>query len=729
MKFSALIRVELGRVFRNRQTWLVSALTALAPLTGYQVFRTTIGDSMAARYLANPLLAGGIAGTLCFAILMLSTLDKPLRNGMDALTDAVVHPVTLCVARFLAVLTAGMAATALIGLLYLPYTAWKLNIAFSLSDYVLAVLLFLLSGPVMGTLAAAICWQLTKRLDVSLVAILAALIVSRSSICRDSFLLQWSVPLVPTLSDAFGSAIVWRTACYSRLVWLCLLGGAWLLSLLCVRQYGKGLWGSFFRHARKISLPVLAAALFFCGGLLWQRQPFVDHTPAKWQELMETEPDRSNKALMLRRTELNVKIDSYTLGTMSGTANYHLQNASGAPQDLYFELNTGYTVRSVTANGRPIKWKDLKNDLIASREMCCVLPADAEIDLQVNYGGMAQMWNQMEYALDANVISDRNVTMTSKTLAPVVSGCVLVADDANITLYVDLKNGLIPVGTGALTKLADNTGKTASWRMEDTGTDRLFLYAGDYICKEIDAGNGTSIPFYYSQRYQSRLENGALDLMEQAVQYCTEHYGAKGNSDGAFQIVQTTAFNFGGFAVGNISGMGESYFSDDNLNDPDKGPDSAEILAHEIIHQWWGLSAQLMDMEDSAWNSEGITVYTTYRLMCRIKGEEYARENYVDKWKSTMNNLHASFYQRNPAYVDRLPERYQADIRATADGANWYDGNALMICRAAQIIGEDELDAVWARLFLEGGTEVPSYISVNDFLAACGLEKGAVGRE
>ena len=32
------------------------------------------------------------------------------------------------------------------------------------------------------------------------------------------------------------------------------------------------------------------------------------------------------------------------------------------------------------------------------------------------------------------------------------------------------------------------------------------------------------IQFYYSKRYQSRLENGALELMEQAIAYCTSHY-------------------------------------------------------------------------------------------------------------------------------------------------------------------------------------------------------------
>ncbi|MEM1485616.1 M1 family aminopeptidase [Oscillospiraceae bacterium PP1C4] len=570
---------------------------------------------------------------------------------------------------------------------------------------------------------------MTRRLDVSLVAVLAALVFSLGDWCRQSFLTQWCVPLVPTLSDAFGSAIVWRTALYSRMVWLCLLGGAWLLSLLCVRQYEEGLCSSFFRHARKIVLPLLAVLLLCGGGLLWRNQPFVDHSPTNWMELMDAEADRSNENLTLARTELDVAIESYRLGTMSGTGTYTIHNSSGQPQELYFELNSGYKIKSVTANGEDIPFEDLHNDLIASREIHCTLPAAEEITLQIRYGGMARMWNESGDHLDADVISRESVTMTSKTLAPVVSRCVLVPDTSTVSLRIALNSSLTPVGTGTPTKLTDNGDGTTSWLVEDTATDRLFLYAGDYTRVELDAGDGNSIPFYYSQKYRLRLENGALDLMEQAIQYCTAHYGPKADASNAFKIVQTTAFNFGGFAVDNISGMGESYFSDDNLNDPDKGPASAEILAHEIVHQWWGLGATLMDVEDSAWSDEGITVYTTYRLMRQIKGEDYAQKNYVEKWESTMENLAASFYRRHPEYIDRLPERYQNDILSNESGANWYDGNALMIYRAAQMIGEERMDEVWAQLFSQGGTEMPPFISLNDFLTACGLEKGAVGRE
>ncbi|MBU5626763.1 hypothetical protein KQI82_07525 [Oscillibacter sp. MSJ-2] len=727
MKRFSLYRVELKRLSRNPLTCLLAGLSALAPLTGHGLLTLTIGDSMSALYLANPMLAGGALGAVFFALMVLFSLDQARRSGIGDLSDAIVNPMRMAAVRLMAVWTVAGLTAAAVFVSYLPYTAWKLDIVFSLSDYTLSVCLLFLPGPIMGALAAAALWQLVQRLDVSLLAVLAALAVSMGTDCRQFFLAQWCVPLVSTLSDAFGSAIVWRTALYSRVVWIGLMGGAWLLSLLCVRQYGRGALGSFFRHARRSALPVLAAVLLCGGGLLWLWQPFSDHSPANWMECLDKEEDRFNEALTLEKTALRVRIKSYLMGTMSGDAAFTIRNSSGRPQELYFELNSGYAVRSVSANGKEIPFEDLRNDMLASRELRCTLPAEEEIELRIHYGGMPKMWNEMESQLNADTISARSVTMTSKTLAPVVAGCVAVPEEAEISLRIDLKDDLVPVGTGTATLLGTSGDGTNSWMVENTGTDRLFLYAGDFITTQLDADDGTSMDFCYSKKYQERLKDGALDLMEKAIQYCSATYGPRSGGEG-FKIIQTTAFNFGGFAVSGVSGMGESYFSDENLADPDKGPGSAEILAHEIIHQWWGLGATLTDPEDPCWNDEGITVYTTYRLMCRVMGREYAHRNYVKKWENTMSQLSASFYQRHPDYLNRLPERYQNDVSASAAGANWYDGNALMIYRAAERIGEEPLDDIWAKLYREGGTEMPPYITLGDFLGECGLEKGDVQR-
>jgi len=187
---------------------------------------------------------------------------------------------------------------------------------------------------------------------------------------------------------------------------------------------------------------------------------------------------------------------------------------------------------------------------------------------------------------------------------------------------------------------------------------------------------------------------------------------------------------FGGFARDNISAISEDSFTAINLQNKDIGASGAEVLAHEIIHQWWGLGVMLMDPEDLYWSSEGITTYTTYRLMKQLYGDKYAKENYLDIWENSINNTKNNFYVRNPEYREKLPEKYLVNLDTTLRSVNTYCGYAMMFNRAAELLGgEDKLDEVLKKLFLEGGTEFPPYISLNDFLTVSGLTKEELGIE
>ncbi len=135
---------------------------------------------------------------------------------------------------------------------------------------------------------------------------------------------------------------------------------------------------------------------------------------------MET-ADRFHEHLTTESTSLNVTIDSFLMGTLSGEASWQIRNNSGSPQELYFNLNSGYRVRSITANGEPLPFEDLKNDYIASRELRCTLPADEEISLVITYGGMPRIWNAQERELSGNYISSRGIYLASHHLAPTVA--------------------------------------------------------------------------------------------------------------------------------------------------------------------------------------------------------------------------------------------------------------------------------------------------------------------
>lgn len=63
MKFHSLFRVELGRLFRSRLTWAALGITIAAPVLGLTIY-SPLSGSLNCTFLANPALAGALAGAL-----------------------------------------------------------------------------------------------------------------------------------------------------------------------------------------------------------------------------------------------------------------------------------------------------------------------------------------------------------------------------------------------------------------------------------------------------------------------------------------------------------------------------------------------------------------------------------------------------------------------------------------------------------------------------------------
>ena len=67
-------------------------------------------------------------------------------------------------------------------------------------------------------------------------------------------------------------------------------------------------------------------------------------------------------------------------------------------------------------------------------------------------------------------------------------------------------------------------------------------------------------------------------------------------------------------------------------------------MAHEIVHQWWGLGNMFAsESYTDVWSAEGLTVYTTYRMMKEQYGEAYAKQNYVDVWQKQVDDYYQNF--------------------------------------------------------------------------------------
>ena len=180
------------------------------------------------------------------------------------------------------------------------------------------------------------------------------------------------------------------------------------------------------------------------------------------------------------------------------------------------------------------------------------------------------------------------------------------------------------------------------------------LYAGDYVRQDIEAG-GITVEFYYGRKHQAVMEAaGAADAVRAVVDYCTEHYGALSFGTGdTLKLIQSRVAG-GGYASDGASLLDEADFTTANLGNTGKGAVPGEVFIHELVHQWWGLG-NMFDVADetSPWSSEGLTVYTTYRIVKELYGEDYAQKHYVDQWQQEVDDYFLNFYVRHPEYLEK----------------------------------------------------------------------------
>ena len=162
-----------------------------------------------------------------------------------------------------------------------------------------------------------------------------------------------------------------------------------------------------------------------------------------------------------------------------------------------------------------------------------------------------------------------------------------------------------------------------------------------------------------------------------------------------------------------------------NLGDSSKGAAAGEVMIHELVHQWWGLG-NMFDTaeEDSPWSAEGLTVYTTYRIVKALYGEEYAREHYIDQWQQAVDDYYLNFYVRNPAYLQMLPEEERLQISNSLRYVRQYCEMPLKILKAEHLVGgEQAMDTILNSLFNRELDPMYPYLSYQDFLEACGLKE------
>lgn len=721
MKTMRLFPLELKRLLQSRLTWLMMALAVLSPALGLVLYKPATSTTMLSMYLANPAIAGGVAGAILFGLLTIFELDRACRSRVDILTDAVVSPLTTALTRLLALLMAAVLTVGLTMLVWLPISVGLIGAVFTGANYVLAYLLFMGLALPLGILAAAAAYQFTRRADLSIVLFIAFCALSLT-VWAAEWQLCWLNPCVWALSDDFSNLRVFRSVAWMRFTWLLALAGVWTVSYLCIRQYGKGVLGSLAASVRRIYRPAIALLLLVCSGTAYAAQPLVDQSnPDEMAMTFYEVPYAENVVCSGRSAQV---FPNTSTGSLSGTASYQFQNTSGQEQNVAFGINPGYTISNVQVNGADVPFSVSEYQEYNEAMLEVTLPADEQAELVMEYSGFPQESRNMSTMQGSKEISTEYLCLENSALSPRLMNVMPGENGYPATIEITLPASMtaIPFGSSEAEVIAEHDNDTKTWRYEANGTGGI-LYAGDYICENIEAG-GMTIEFYYGRKHQSVMEAaGAVEAVKSVVDYCTEHYGPLSFGTGeTLKLIQSRVTG-GGYATNGASLLDEADFTADNLGNADKGGGAGEVMIHELVHQWWGLG-NMFDTSDatSPWSAEGLTVYTTYRIVKELYGEAYAQEHYIDQWQQAVDDYYLDFYVRNPDYLANLPEDKQLEITGNLTYVRQYCEMPLKILKAEQLVGgEDAFDQILNRLFNRELDPMYPYLTYQDFLNACGL--------
>ncbi len=719
MKTLKLFPLELGRLLQSRLTWLIVLLTVLSPAAGLVLYRPATATTMLSLYLANPAMAGGVMGGVLFGALTVYELDRVSRSRADVLMDAAVSPLTMALTRLLALLAAAVGTLALTMLAWLPVSAGLIGSVFSGVDYALAYGLLMGLALPLSILAAGAAYQFTRRADLSLV-LFAAFAALSLTVWADDWQLCWLNPCVWALSDDFSNFRVFRSVAWMRLTWLAALAGVWTVSYLCVRQYGKGLFGSLARGVRRAYRPVIALALLACSGTAYAAQPFIDHSNPDLTVMSFYEIPYAEGVTFVSRSA-QVFPDT-AAGTVTGRASYRFENTSGQEQSISFGVNPGYTISNVRVGGADVPFTVSGYQEYNEARLEVTIPAEEQVELTMEYSGFPQ--ESLPTMQGGKELSDDYLCLENSALSPRVMN-VLPGENgypAAIEITLPASMTAVPFGSSEAEVVSKNDDSTRTWRYEDNGAGGI-LYAGDYVREDIEAG-GMTIQFYYGRKHQAVMEAaGAVDAVKAVVDYCTEHYGKLSFGSGeTLKLIQSRVAG-GGYATDGASLLDEADFTANNLGDAAKGGGAGEVMIHELVHQWWGLG-NMFDTSDSTspWSAEGLTVYTTYRIVKELYGEAYAQEHYVDQWQRAVDDYYLDFYVRCPEYLERLPEGVRLNISNSLSGMRQYCEMPLKILKAEQLVGgEEAMDQILNSLFNRELDPMYPYLTYQEFLDACGL--------
>lgn len=200
------------------------------------------------------------------------------------------------------------------------------------------------------------------------------------------------------------------------------------------------------------------------------------------------------------------------------------------------------------------------------------------------------------------------------------------ADCGSYDVRITAPGDVVVAATGEPADTADNGDGTTTRRWR-AGHVRYFAWVADrrYRVKRI-AWNDVTVTYLYLGREDKSLARG-LETVRAALDGYTTRYGPYPHR--TLVIAETPALGSG---VGGITYSQLVMLPAGLRHGSLPGLSYREILAHEIAHQWWGMTVGVRDAADD-WLNEGIAEFAAFdldRQRDRREGSAYRRGEYLN---------------------------------------------------------------------------------------------------
>ena len=729
-----LIKVELRRLLMSRKTYILMAINILIIGMGYIEYTREICsylflDSGASTVdnVIIPYAFGTLAGSLIWGISLLIDSDRIKKNRVKDIMSAFTDEKKLSLARILSYSVIVGLTLAISLIIYMPLCSKRMDYLFDYESYFVYPVIFYIPGMLITFFLCEAVYKLSENLSVSIIIFFVLTAAQLMPLFSNEFF-AWNIPVYSAVSDSFGSPAVIRLQGYTRILIIVAVILLWETGCLFIRKYGKNAFRSFLI---RIKQPVaLIKPVFFLAIMLVMiiKQPFVVNSPIVSLDDYNFYVDNKDGEAYYARDKRTLSFNTF-LGTMKGEDEILLSKVED--EDLTFFLGCGLELKSATLDEEPLDFtsfyddKDLSDVYFGIKKYIVKNPEKKTGTLKLTYAGYPAA-SRSEFSSGMSIpysrIGKKSIEINWDHMGPRYP--FLVGPD--VILYVNVPADHTPlIEADEMKREKENDDGTVCWKADYvTGN----LVSGSYNSDKVSYSK-EDVYFKYSSKYADTVKSNDLDAaICDVFEYCDKHIGEIDKySDGIevpdIKIIQTSAENGSGYAGNGVVAMSEDFMSPSTLKDSKAGTNMNETFMHEIIHLYWG-DLGLKFEDDGLWSAEGLTVFTTYRIVKEKYGELYAEKYYVDKWKQDVKHLNNNFYYRHPEYLDKLPDSYRAGIETSVSSLKKYSLMPLMLLKAEEKLGgEKEMDKVLQELYSKHieYQELGTGCTMQDFLDIAGL--------